>query len=324
MAASAGPVGGSRNKAWSDSLYSYAFISPAIAAMVVASFIPIAFTVFVAFTQWDNNHNALVEGFHLVGLRNFQAIWTDLTSGGDIYRVIVWTVAFAAISTTVNFFIGLFLAFLLNNPNMRERNLYRAILILPWAVPGAILTVAWSGLLNTTFGPINIILSQINILFIHPGNIPWLDDPNWARFATIMVNAWFGYPFMMTACLGALQSIPTELNEAAMVDGAGIVTRFRKVTFPLLRSATLPLVISTFAYNLNNFGAIYLLTGGGPTALGAQAGATDILPTYTYKLARVYFSYAVASSYAIVIFIFVGGLSLFNFKMSRAFETVER
>lgn len=323
MAATAAPLGGGRRTKPGDNLYAYAFISPAIIAMVVASFLPIAFTVFVAFTNWDRNHPALVVGFHLVGLQNFKTILSSL-QGGELLGVVLWTVSFAAISTVVNFAIGLILAYLLNNPNMPERNFYRTVLILPWAVPGTVMTIAWSGLLNTSFGPINVILSQIHFLFFNPGQVPWLDDPNWARFAVIMVNAWFGYPFMMTACLGALQSIPNDLNEAAQVDGAGIITRFWRITFPLLRSATLPLIVSTFAYNLNNFGAIYVLTGGGPTPLGANAGATDILPTYTYKLAYTYFSYGLASAYAIVIFVFIGGLSLINFRFTRAFEGADR
>jgi arabinogalactan oligomer/maltooligosaccharide transport system permease protein len=186
-------------------------------------------------------------------------------------------------------------------------------------VPGAIMTTAWSGLLNVDFGQINLLLHQIGI-----GAVPWLTDPNWARFAVFMVTLWFGYPFMMTACLGALQSIPTDVNEAAVVDGAGLVTRFLKVTFPLLRSATLPLLISTFAYNLNNFGAVFLLTQGGPQALGQTAGATDILPTYTYKLAINLNLFGLAAAYSVVTFFFIAGLSLVNMKYTRAFEAVDR
>ena len=128
---------------------------------------------------------------------------------------------------------------------------------------------------------------------------------------------------MMTACLGALQSIPVELGEAAQVDGAGVFTRFWRITFPLLRSATLPLILSTFAFNLNNFGAIYLLTAGGPQTLGHFAGATDILTTYTYRLATEQFRYALSAAYGIIIFIFIGGLSLLQMKYTRAFEGVD-
>ena len=305
-----------------ESLYAYGFIGPAIVAMVIASFIPIAFTVFVAFTNWDGYHNALVQGFHFIGFANFQEIGNSFQA--SVLGVVIWTLAFAAISTVINFTLGLFLAFLLNNPNMPERNLYRTILILPWALPGSITILAWTGLLNTDYGPINLMLASVHLGPFSPGHIHWLDDPNWARFSVIMVNAWFGFPFMMTACLGALQAIPADLGEAAQVDGASIMVRFRKITLPLLRAATLPLVISTFAYNLNNFGAVYLLTAGGPTPSGSSSGATDILPTYTYNLAIVLNRYGLACAYAIVIFLFIGSLSAAQMKYSRAFEEIER
>lgn len=316
MAATAGSASGKRKSGLHESLYAYGYIAPAVVAMVVASFIPIAFTVLVAFTNWDESHNALVEGFHFVGLRNFHTILSDLR--GELLGVLIWSIAFAAIATIVNFTLGLILAYLLNNPHMPERNFYRAILILPWAVPGAIMTTAWSGLLNVDFGPVNLLLNQL-----HLGSVPWLTDPNWARFTVILVTAWFGYPFMMTACLGALQSIPTDLNEAAVVDGAGTVTRFLRITFPLLRSATLPLLISTFAFNLNNFGAVFLLTQGNPSTLGRTAGATDILPTYTYKLAINLNLFGLAAAYSVVTFFFVAGFSLVNMKYTRAFEAVD-
>lgn len=311
-----------RRRGLIETLYAYGYITPAIAAMVVASFVPLAFTIYVAFTDWNQYHPDLVVGFHYVGFRNFIDVIQSLQ--GEFLGVLIWTLAFAALSTAINFSLGMGLAFLLNNPHMRERNLYRTLLIVPWAIPGTIMTIAWTGLLNQDFGAVNNLLSYVNLGPIHLGATPWLTDPFWARVAVIMVNAWAGYPFMMTANLGALQSISTDLLEAAEVDGAGVWTRFRRIVLPLLRSATLPLTISTFAYNLNNFGAIYLLTQGNPvTAVGSQAGATDILPTYTYKLALQYSSYGVACAYSFLIFIIIGGLSFINMKYSRAFEAVD-
>jgi len=317
MAATAAAPGRRGRSRLSDSLYAYGYIAPAIAAMVIASFIPIGFTIFVAFTNWDLYHPALTHGFQFAGLANFKEIANSLS--GEVLGVVIWTVLFATFSTLVNFVVGLTLAFLLNNPYMPERNLYRTLLILPWAVPGSITILAWYGLLNTDYGQINLILSSI-----HLGHVPWLEDPNWARLSVVMVNVWLSYPFMMTACLGALQSIPAELGEAAQVDGANVWVRFRRITLPLLRSATLPLVISNFAFNLNNFGAIYLLTAGGPVTLGHTAGSTDILSSYTYSLALNLNRYALACAYSIVIFLFIGSLSYFQMKYTRAFEGVER
>jgi arabinogalactan oligomer/maltooligosaccharide transport system permease protein len=287
--------------------------------MVIASFVPIAFTVVVAFTNWDQYHPALAEGFHFIGLANFKEIIQSL-NGGEFLGVLVWTLVFAAVTTGINFFLGLFLAYLLNNPHMPERNIYRTILILPWALPGTIMILAWTGLLNTQYGAIN------NLLVVaHLPRIDWLGSSGPAHWAILLVNAWLGYPFMMTACLGALQSVPQDVLEAAQVDGASAWVRFWKVTFPLLRTATLPLVISTFAYNLNNFGVVYLLTTGGPvTSLTGSAGATDILPSYTYKLALDLNRYGLAAAYSFLVFFIIGGLSLINFKYSHAFEEVQR
>jgi arabinogalactan oligomer / maltooligosaccharide transport system permease protein len=309
--------------ATSSSLYAYRYISPAMLALLIASFVPIVFTVFISLTSWDAFHNPLVEGFHFVGLRNYKLIIDSASS--EFLVVFVWTIVFAALSTVINFFVGLFLAFLLNNPHMWERNVYRTILILPWALPGTLMLLVWYGLLQTQGGQINSVISSIHIGSFNPGNIPFLDDGNWAKFSVILVNTWLGFPFMMAACLGALQSIPSDVQDAAQVDGAGVWTRFWRIIFPLLRSATLPLIISTFAFNLNNFGAVYFLTGGGPqTNLTSNAGATDILPTYAYNLAGSHQLYALAGAYSVVIFVIIGSLSLMNMKFSRVFEEVER
>src|SRR5437764_10873183 len=175
MAASAAAAPGQQRSKLADSLYAYGFIAPAIAAMVVASFVPLAFTVFVAFTNWDQYHPALVQGFQPAGFANFKEILDSLQ--GELLGVIVWTLGFAFFSTLGNFFVGLGLAFLLNNPHMSERNLYRTVLILPWAVPGSIMTLAWAGLLNTDYGPINVFLGNIHLGPLTPGHIPLLVDP---------------------------------------------------------------------------------------------------------------------------------------------------
>lgn len=318
MAASVRPKPGA-SKSLGESLYPYAYIAPGILAMVVASFVPIAFTVFIAFTSWDAYHPALAQGFQFIGLSNFG---DALRSFADlpVLGIVIWTVFFATVSTGINFSLGLGLAYLLNNPNMPERNIFRVILIVPWAVPGSVMMLAWSGLLNTDFGQINALLTSI-----HLAKVPWLDNPGWARFAIIMVNTWFGYPFMMTVCLGALQSISPEVGEAAQIDGANSWTRFIKITLPLLRSATLPLTLGTFAFNLNNFGIVYLVTGGGPTtSITGVNGGTDILITYVYKLATVVQRFGLAAAFAVFIFFFVAGMSLINYRLTGAFAEVDR
>ena len=192
------------------------------------------------------------------------------------------------------------------------------LLIIPWALPGAIAILSWSGILNSDFGYLNNFLEDIGL-----PRVNWLNDPNWARFSVVMVNVWLTFPFMMTACLGALQSVPDELAESARIDGAGPFARFRYVSFPFLSSVVTPLLIGNFAYQFNNFNKIYLLTRGNPLSLDTDAGKTDIMISYTYKLTITQQRFAVAASYAVLIFLIIGTISLFNMKLSRAFEEVD-
>jgi arabinogalactan oligomer/maltooligosaccharide transport system permease protein len=321
----AGPVPQkSRRHRILDRLYPYGYIAPSIVFMVIASFFPIVFTIMIAFTNYGNGHFVNNLPFsssgsavaQWVGWSNFQHIFTiDLP---DFIPVFVWTVVFAAVSTVINFVGGLVLAYLLNNENMWERNFYRTILIIPWALPGVIAILAWGNGILQPGGLMDSLMSTL-----HLPQIAWLADPNWARFWVIVVNFWLGFPFMMTACLGALQSISPEVMQAAEIDGANGLQKFVRVTLPLLRSATLPLLIATFAYNMNNFGIVYLLTIGGPLVNFAR-GATDILPTFIYNQATgAEPFYGLACAYGVIVFIIIGGLSSINMKLSGAFEQVD-
>ena len=168
-------------------------------------------------------------------------------------------------------------------------------------MPGFLSLLVWAGLLNDDFGVVN------RLFGIH---VPWLFDANWARSRCCIVSIWLTTPYFFLVSLGALQSIPQELIEAARVDGGGAWQVFRRVTLPLLLVAVAPLMIASFAFNFNNFSNIYLLTGGGPyTGDSSVAGSTDILISYTYKLAIATGKgqdYALASAVAIIIFFIVG------------------
>jgi ABC-type sugar transport system permease subunit len=175
---------------------------------------------------------------------------------------------------------------------------------------------------NTEVGIINRLLISLEI-----GRIPWFQEPFWAMAALVLVNLWLGFPYMMTISLGALQSIPSELYEAAIVDGATRWQRFRRITLPLLMVSLAPLLVGSFAFNFNNFTLIFLLTGGGPSVPGevGVAGATDILISYTYKLAfggGRGIQYGFAAAVSIVIALIIGAISLINFRLAGTFEEV--
>jgi arabinogalactan oligomer / maltooligosaccharide transport system permease protein len=216
----------------------------------------------------------------------------------------------------LTFVVGLALALALNHPTMRGRRLYRALLIVPYALPSFMTALIWRGMLNTEFGVINDILGA---------DVEWLRDPTLAKVSVLLVNLWLGFPYMFLISTGALQAVPEEMKEAAYVDGASPRQAFRRVTFPLLMVSLAPLLISSFAFNFNNFNIIYLLNRGGPPIAGAQtpAGHTDILISYTYRLAFESgrgADWGFASAIAIIIFVMVATISAVSFWRTRALE----
>jgi arabinogalactan oligomer / maltooligosaccharide transport system permease protein len=252
-----------------------------------------------------------------IGVENFRRVVEDPLIRDPFLRVFVWTFAFAFITVLFSFALGLFLAISLDKPRMRFQRTYRSLLVIPWAIPGFLSILVWGGLLNDDFGVVNRLFHT---------SIPWLFDANWAKGSVLIVSLWLTFPYFFLVSLGALQSIPAELTEAARVDGAGPWQLFRKVTLPLLLVAVAPLLIASFAFNFNNFNNIYLLTGGGP-ATGEQsvAGATDILISYTYKLAFEAGKgndYGLAASVSILIFFIVALISGVSFWRSKSLETM--
>ncbi|WGS65460.1 ABC transporter permease subunit [Marinitoga aeolica] len=279
---------------------------------------------------WDYNDKGelirLIGYSSFVGTYQFDRIRKDPKISGPFLKIFSWTFTYAALSVLFSFVIGMVLALMLNDKLMKGRILYRTLLIIPWAVPAFISVLIWrNGFFNETYGIINRFI--ITNLGLQP--IKWLNDPFWAKVAVLIVNTWLGFPYMMTITLGALQSIPDELYEASSIDGATRWTQFRKITLPLLMVSLTPLLVSSFAFNFNNFVNIYLLTGGGPAMPGATtpAGSTDILISYTYKLAFEGSrgqDFGFASAISILIFAIVSAISYFNFKLSGAFEEVSR
>jgi arabinogalactan oligomer/maltooligosaccharide transport system permease protein len=252
-----------------------------------------------------------------IGFRNFDRIIHDKLVRSPFLRVFAWTFAFATLTVLFSFALGLFLAIALDKSGMRFQRTYRAVLVIPYAIPGFLSLLVWRGLLNDDFGVVN------KLLHVH---IPWLFGANWAKVAVLLVSTWLTFPYFFLVSMGALQSIPQELREAARVDGATAWQVFRKVTLPLLLVVLAPLLIASFAFNFNNFGNIYLLTQGGPAVNDSSvAGATDILISYTYKLAFAAGKgndYGLASAVAIIIFFIVGTISAITFWRTRALENV--
>lgn len=258
-----------------------------------------------------------------VGLANYLRFLRDPLYHRAFVRVFGWTVTWAVLTVVLSFALGLGLAVLLNDKKLRLRKLYRSLLIVPYAIPAFISILIWRGFFNTEVGLFNQLLSQAFGI-----RVPWLSTPFWARFSCILTNVWLTYPYMMLVSLGALQSIPEEMYEAAKVDGATGWQRFAHITFPLLLVSVAPLLIGSFAFTFNNFTLIWLLTRGEPVVeIGSRAGATDILLSYAYKLAFMGgrgSEYNMTAALAVIIFFIVALISGISFARTKALEEVSR
>lgn len=260
------------------------------------------------------------------GWTNYVTLVTNPQISGPFLRVFVWTFVFATLTVLMTFSLGLGTAILLNDPFLRFRTLYRVIMVIPYALPAFVTILVWGGMLNQHFGIINRVLVS---LFGGGARVEWLEDALMAKVSVLLVNLWLGYPYMMIICLGALQSIPMSLYEAARVDGASWWQQFRKITLPLLLMPLAPLLIGSFAFNFNNFNLIWLLTEGRPPIPGAgtPAGHTDILISYTYRLA---FEGArgnqlgLAAAVATLIFVIIATISAINFRMTGTLEELSK
>ncbi|MCW4456736.1 ABC transporter permease subunit [Microbacterium sp. MPKO10] len=252
-----------------------------------------------------------------VGVENFTKAFTEQSIRGPLISVTIWTFAFALLSVLTTFALGLFLAIVFNDMRMKGRKLYRVVMILPYAFPGFLGALVWAGLLNRDFGFVN------DVLF-GGAAIPWLTNTWLAKLSILWVNLWLGFPYMFLVCTGALQSIPDELTEAATVDGAKPFAVFRLIKLPLLLVSIAPLLISSFAFNFNNFNLIYMLTEGGPrdAAAGINVGGTDILISMVYKVAfdGATSDYGLASAFSIIIFVVVALVAIISFKQTKALE----
>ena len=248
------------------------------------------------------------------GLDNYIQILTDPRIQGPFLRIFVWTVAFSGISVILTFAAGMLLAVVLQREDLGFRRVYRTMLILPYAVPAVLSILILKGTFNQDFGAANQIIRGIF------GFAPeWETDPWGARAMVLLVNIWLGYPYMMLICSGMLQSIPTAIYEASAIDGSNRIVDFFRLTLPLVLTPMVPILISSFAFNFNNFNLIYLLTGGGPRMVGGGiAGETDLLVNYTFNIAfrDTGTNYGLASAIATVLFFIVGFLSWINLRMT--------
>lgn len=298
---------------------SFPYLLLAVPAVGVLFFtiLPIVFMILMAFT----NHSApdhippknLVDW---VGFTTFKNLLFLKDWSYTFWRVLGWTFIWAISATVTCYFGGILVALLIQQKGIRFKGMWRTLFIIPYAIPQFISFLIMRNLLNENFGPINQYLGYFGL-----GKVPWLTDPTMAKLTVILVNMWVGIPVSMILVSGILTTIPKDLYEAADVDGASNVQKFRNITMPYVLFATAPILIMQFAGNINNFNVIYLLTKGDPKTVDfAYAGTTDLLVTWLYKLTLDNQKYNYASAIGIIIFLIIASFSLWNYRRSRSFK----
>ncbi len=297
--------------------HAYFYVLPAILAMMVLVFFPFFYGVTLSFTEQTvlNVSEPLTDLF--VGLKNYIDILGDFdvfqsTADGSVidYQNFYWTLFITVCWTVLNVLLGvtfgMLLALALNTKGLRFTNLYRVILILPWAIPNYITALIWKGMFHQQFGVIN---QAVQMFGGQP--IAWFDGVFSSFMTGLITNGWLSFPFMMVVILGGLQSISQDMYEAATVEGASRWQQFRHITLPSLKPTIIPAVIISVVWTFNMFNVIYLVSGGEP------AGANEILITKSYKIA--FEEYCVHAAHALA-----ASLKTANKRVVRYDETFER
>ena len=304
--------------------FPYLLIIPSYIAMTFAIIFPVLVTLMIAFTNYDFKHTAPTALLDWIGFQNFTNMWTLSTFRSAFTSVLGWTLIWALAASTLQIVLGILTAIVANQPFVKGKRIFGVIFLLPWAVPAFITILTFSNMFNDSVGAINaqvIPLFAKIFPFLDGVLIPWKTDPTWTKIALIMMQGWLGFPYIYVLTLGILQSIPNDLYEAAYIDGANGWQKFRSITFPMIMAVAAPTLISQYTFNFNNFSIIYLFNDGGPGSVGGNAGSTDILISWIYKLTTNSSpQYSMAAAVTLIISVIVISISMVAFKKLHAFD----
>lgn len=295
-------------------------ITPQLIFLFFFTLLPLIFSVLIAFTDYSSpKHIPPANLVNWVGTSTFTSLFSLSAWAKTFYGVFAWTVAWAVLSTLSCFVGGFSIALLLQQRGIKLQKMWRTFYMLPFAIPGFVSLLIMRNLFNAQFGPINQYLKYFGIT-----GPPWLSDPMWAKATILIANFWLGFPISMLMITGILTTIPRDLFEAADVDGASPLQKFRAITFPSVMYALSPILISQFAGNFNNFNVIYLMTNGNPVNSEYQfAGHTDILITWLFSLSINNGKYNFASVISIFIFVIIASISIYNFRRTKFYREEE-
>ena len=288
--------------------------------LIVFTVIPLVYMICMAFTNYSSEgyHTAM---FDWVGLKVFKRFFTTASGsiGEQFWSVLGWTLVWAFFATFLNFFLGTFVAMIINRPTTKLKGLWRTLFSFTIAVPQFVSLLV----INTMFkdqGIVNTMLFR-NGFIAEP--VKWLSDVGIARVLVIVINLWVGIPYTIMQVTGILKNIPGDLYEAARIDGANVVQQFMNITLPYMIFVMTPYIITSFTGNINNFNVIYLLTGGGPTKVGNDAGQTDLLVTWLYKMSVDQQKYNIAAVIGIFTFIILAIVSLVTYRSTGSYKDEE-
>ncbi len=287
--------------------------------IIVFSIVPLTYMISMAFTSYSKEGNHLIL-FDWTGLVNFGRV---LNLGGNIGRqfwsVLIWTICWAVFATGLNYVLGMILAMIINRKDTKWKGFWRFCFVLSVAVPQFVSLLIMRTMLQPQ-GAINVILQNAGLI---SSPLPFFQNAAWARATVIIINLWVGIPYTLLQVTGILQNIPSELYEAAKMDGAGPATIFWRITLPYMLFVTTPYLITQFTGNINNFNVIYLLSKGDPTSVGDTAGKTDLLVTWLYKLTVDQQYYNLGAVIGIFTFVVLAIVALVTYRNTGSYKDEE-
>jgi arabinogalactan oligomer/maltooligosaccharide transport system permease protein len=330
---------GSFRRALKKSANAWLYILPAGVVMLLITLIPQLYQIYMSFTDYRVQNLRFIlwrpetwEKYAptFIGLENYVKILTNNLVGVEYYdfwRLLLFNVTWTVVNVFFHVTLGIAIALVLNNKDLIGKRLYRALFVLPWAIPGYIAALTWRNMYDPRFGAINLMLAKINELLgtALPTDTRWLEMAvapiggplsflTLAFYCVLLANVWLGWPFMMVVATGALQSIPAELYEAADIDGAHYWQKLRRITLPLIRPAMVPAIMLGTIMTFNQFSVIYFVSQGGPK------GSTEILITQAFKLVYNLRLYGVAAAFGFVVFFVLLIITLLQNRVTHATE----
>ena len=299
-----------------------------VLGVLVFTVIPLIILIFVAFTNYDQQHMPPSALFTWVGFTNFKNLLASggltITFGYAFRKILVWTLIWAFFATLTTYFGGILLSLLINNKKTKFPKLWRTLFVITIAVPQfvSLLLVrnffANNGIFNTFCASIGLTDLLRDLGVISTSYIPFLSANGWAHVMIILINVWIGVPYQMLIATGVLMNIPSDQLESARIDGATPRQIFMHITMPYMLFVTGPTLVTDFVKNINNFNVIYLLTDGvfvttDQAMANSQAKETDLLITWLFNLTQNYYNYKMASVIGIVVFILCAAFTLIAF-----------